>query len=145
MATLGAVVTEAAIATSAELVIAVSADEWLVSRQVLGLEVELLSCLEAGAETNIRCQVSIRSNISEAFEQEPRLRGVTFEFTDGLISTWPAVVAGSDFDVFSEAAIGAGFEEELDAACQQALTSGCAEAVMTILDAVAAAVTGAGS
>lgn len=145
MATLGTVVTESAITASAGLVIAADADEWLVSRQILGLEAELLSCLEAGAETSIRCQVSIRSHISEAFGQEPRLRGVSFDFTDGLISSWPTVVAGSDFDEIGEAAVAAGFGEEIDAVCQQKLTLDCAEFVMTNLDALTAAATGAGS
>ena len=139
MATLNTVVTEAAIAASPGLVIAADANEWLVGRQVLGVEVGLLSCLEAGSETNIRCQVSIRSAITEAFGQEPRLRGVTFEFTDGLISNWPTVVAGSDFDETRDATIAAGLGDELDAACQQKLTLDCAGFLMANLDAIAAA------
>lgn len=138
LATLQAVVTESALVASSDNALSVDADGWLVSRQVLGLEVELLSCLEAGAPTSIRCQVSLRSNMSEARGQEPRLRGVTFDFTDGLISSWPIAVAASDFDETRELAIAAGFQEEVDAACQGA-TLECAEFVMANLDAWVAA------
>ena len=142
MATLSTIVTESAIAASTNSAIMADADEWLVALQVLGLEAEVLSCVEAGAETSIRCQVSLRSNITEAFGQEPRVRGVTFDFTEGLISTWPAVVAGSDFDELREAAADAGFGEETAALCPS-LTADCAEFVMTNLDAWAAAAIGA--
>ncbi|GEM_PF-3070745 len=133
-----AVVTKSAIADSTQSALAIDTDGWLVSRQLLGLEVQLLSCLEAGSETSARCQVSIRSSISEALGQDPRLRGVTFDFSDGLISTWPAVITGTDFDRTREIAAAAGLGDELDAACGS-LSTECAEFVMANLDALAAA------
>lgn len=147
MATLDTVLTESALAANADGSGSANANEWLVARQVLGVEAEVLSCAEAGAETIIRCSLSLRSNITEAFGQEPILRDITFNFTDGLISTWPTVTFAG-FAEIREVATAAGLREEFDAVCQEdalegTLTTDCAEFVMTNLDAWAAAAIGA--
>lgn len=134
MATLSTIVTPTAIAASTESALMANADEWLVARKSIGVEVDVLSCLEVVADVSIRCQVSIRSPLSEAFGREPRQRGVSFDFTDGgLIDNWPGVIAGPDFDETREAAVAAGFGDEIDAVCLE-LTTECADFLVANVD-----------
>ena len=58
-----------------------NAAELLVERERLGRDPESVSCIEAGAETIIRCTVIIRSKITEALGQDPLIRDTTFNFT----------------------------------------------------------------
>lgn len=132
-----AVVTEGAIANSDASALMAGVSEWLVARRDLGVEVEVISCLEIDGGPSLRCQVRILSPVSAAFGQEPRERGVTFDFTDGAISTWPAIISGPDFDETRQAAIDAGFGDEMDALCME-LTTECAEFVLANLDEWAA-------
>ena len=112
-----------------------NASELLVAREILGRETEVVSCIEAGGETIIRCTVSTRSNVTEALGLDPLLSDITFNFTDDLIGTWPSMGWGG-FTLSREVAIDAGFREDFDQVCggDNLVDAECAEFVMANID-----------
>lgn len=130
--------TEAAFEGNDEPGFGAQADDWLVLRQIVGVEAEVLSCVPAASETSITCSLSLTSKIIETLGEEPIETGITFNVEDGLITAWPAM-STANFNQTRTLATAAGFRDDWQAACPDRVTAECAEFVMENLAAWIAA------